>query len=65
VAGADFRLNPLAQRRITFAGSETFFAWLARNPLQSLESAKGIQENPRESKPDSLGFLGFSWSGSG
>jgi len=49
--GADFRLGPLAPKKIAFAGvAEHLFAlgcWVARTPLKSLESDEGIQENPR------------------
>ena len=45
-----------------FAGvGNIFLFWIARNPLKSPESDEGIQENPRESKPAFLGFLGLAW----
>jgi hypothetical protein len=37
---------------------QSFILWIAHNPLKNPKSDEGIQGNPKESKPD---FLGFPW----
>jgi hypothetical protein len=56
---------PLA-KKMAFAGDGNFyFLWVACNPLKSLESDEGIQENPSPFPWFFLVWLGFGLDGFG